>query len=55
MMFNLTFDNTDNIIPTDTVGIDMGQTLSKIAYLKGNNLILSSAIFLASSFVILGS
>ncbi len=32
--------NTNVKIPTETVGIDIGQSLTKIAYLKGNEIIL---------------
>ncbi|MHA2129690.1 MAG: hypothetical protein ACW99L_06935 [Promethearchaeota archaeon] len=42
MIFNITIDNTEVKIPVDTIGVDMGQTLSKLAYLKDDKLILSS-------------
>jgi type II pantothenate kinase len=40
-MFNITIDNTDVKIPVDTIGVDMGQTLSKLAYSKDGKLTLS--------------
>jgi pantothenate kinase len=40
-MFKINIDNLYVKIPTDTIGVDMGQTLSKIAYLNGDKLQLS--------------
>ncbi len=40
-MFCINIDNLNVQIPADTIGVDMGQTLSKIAYLNGDKLQLS--------------
>ncbi len=40
-MFSINIDNLNVQIPADTIGVDMGQTLSKIAYLNGDKLQLS--------------
>ncbi|MFX1322195.1 MAG: hypothetical protein ACFFAQ_11185 [Promethearchaeota archaeon] len=40
-MFSINIDNLNIKIPADTIGVDMGQTLSKIAYLNGDTLQLS--------------
>jgi len=40
-MFSINIDNLNVKIPADTIGVDMGQTLSKIAYLNGDKLQLS--------------
>ena len=40
-MFIINIDNLNIKIPADTIGVDMGQTLSKIAYLNGDTLQLS--------------
>ncbi len=40
-MLNINIDTSNVKIPEDTIGLDMGQTLSKLAYLEKNELILS--------------
>ncbi len=40
-MFSINIDNLNVQIPADTIGVDMGQTLSKIAYLNSDKLQLS--------------
>lgn len=42
MMSKIVLNDNTIEIPSDKIGIDMGQTLSKIAYLENNELILSS-------------
>ncbi|MHA1986278.1 MAG: hypothetical protein ACW98D_06550 [Promethearchaeota archaeon] len=41
-MLNINIDNSKVNIPEDTIGVDMGQTLSKLAYFEKNELKLSS-------------
>ncbi len=40
-MLNINIDNSTVNFPEDTIGVDMGQTLSKLAYLEKNELKLS--------------
>ena len=40
-MLNINFDNSNVNLPEDTIGVDMGQTLSKLVYLEKNELKLS--------------
>lgn len=41
-MSKITFNNNTTQIPSDRIGIDMGQSLTKFVYLENNELILSS-------------
>ena len=40
-MLNINIEKSNVILPEDTIGVDMGQTLSKLAYLEKNKLMLS--------------
>jgi len=40
-MLNINIDNSNVNLPEDTIGVDMGQTLSKLAYLEKNEIKLS--------------
>jgi len=46
-MFNIKIDNLDVEIPQDTIGVDMGQSLSKIVYLESG--ILNFSYFLTQT------
>ena len=41
-MFNINADDLKVKIPSDTIGVDMGQSLSKLTFFEGNELVCSS-------------
>ncbi|MFW9867697.1 MAG: hypothetical protein ACFFEN_16505 [Candidatus Thorarchaeota archaeon] len=51
-MFNISIDYSNVEIPEDTIGVDMGQTLSKVTYIEDNKIQLFSILNQTESYLI---